>query len=252
MWLTRILVIFSFLLFHLAARAQQGISYTLSFPNARHHEAEIKVVFTGIPAGTFSVRMARSSPGRYALHEFAKNVYNVKAYNSQGKALNLTRPNPHQWDVTDHDGTVTITYTLFGDRADGTYAGISDEHIHLNIPATLLYGLGLDDRPRTLQFTLPSGTNWQIATQLKPESSQNIFSAPNLQYLMDSPVEISNLKMADWQLPAQNKTIRIALHNQGAESDFAVYTAKAKRIVAEAGAVFGEFPKYDFGNYTFH
>jgi predicted metalloprotease with PDZ domain len=247
----RTFLILNFLLFYLAAAAQQNINYTLSFPNARHHEAEIKAVFTALPAGTFSVRMARSSPGRYALHEFAKNVYNVRAYNGAGQELELTRPNPYQWDVAGHDGTVTVTYTLFGDRADGTYAGISEEHLHLNMPATLMYAVGLDARPRSLQFILPAGKNWQIATQLKPESTPNTFSAPHLQYLMDSPVEISSLRFQEWALPDQQQKVRIALHTKGGEADFAEYTAKAKRIVAEAGAVFGQFPDYDFGTYTF-
>jgi predicted metalloprotease with PDZ domain len=65
--------------------------------------------------------MGRSSPGRYALHEFAKNVYNFKATDSQGKALEISRPNPYQWDINGHDGQVNISYTLFADRGDGTY-----------------------------------------------------------------------------------------------------------------------------------
>ncbi|WP_223815833.1 M61 family metallopeptidase [Adhaeribacter rhizoryzae] len=251
MLLPRFFFALIFSLLQLAAAAQQPITYTLSFPNAVHHEADIKVVFAELPAGLFSVRMARSSPGRYALHEFAKNIYKVKAYNSVGQEITLTRPNPHQWDIPSHDGTVTITYTLFGDRADGTYNGISEEHVHLNMPATLMYGLGLDNRARLVQFNLPAGKNWQIATQLKKETTPNTYTAPHLQYLMDSPVEISDLKFSEWQLPAQNKTIRIALHTQAGDKAFADYTTKAKKVVAEAGAVFGQFPDYDFNSYTF-
>jgi len=84
------------------SNAQSYINYDISFPNAVHHEAEIKVSFTKIKKGQFSFRMSRSSPGRYAIHEFAKNVYNVKATNSKGEALEITRPNPYQWDVDNH------------------------------------------------------------------------------------------------------------------------------------------------------
>ena len=102
------------------ALGQQAVAYTISFPNAVHHEAEISAVFPELPAGTFAVRMARSSPGRYALHEFAKNVYRVRAFNHAGQELPISRPNPHQWDISGHDGTVRLQYTLFGDRGDGT------------------------------------------------------------------------------------------------------------------------------------
>ena len=52
--------------------------------------------------------MSRTSPGRYALHEFAKNIYNVRAFDGEGKPLAINRPNPHQWNVSGHDGTVVV------------------------------------------------------------------------------------------------------------------------------------------------
>ena len=66
--------------------------------------------------------MSRTSPGRYALHEFAKNVYQVSFENGAGEPLEATRPDLHEWRVAGHDGTVRMTYTLFGDQRDGTYA----------------------------------------------------------------------------------------------------------------------------------
>jgi len=239
--------------FNLVAQSTSPVQYTVSFPNAVHHEAEISVTFQDLPGSNFSVRMARSSPGRYALHEFAKNVYNVKAYNAAGQALKITRPNPYQWDIAGVNGVVKVTYTLFGDRADGTYAGIDNQHAHLNTPATLMYALGTESRPATVSFQLPAGKNWQIATQLKPETAPNTFSAPHLQYLMDSPVEIADLKFKEWEVAdnGKRKKIRIAMHTSTGEAELQNYTKQAQRIVAEAGAVFNAYPDYDFGTYTF-
>ena len=87
-----------------------AISYEISFPNIVHHEAEVRAVFTSVPPGTLHARMARSSTGRYALHEFAKNVYSLKAVDSKGRELQVARPDPYGWDVAGHDGTVSITY----------------------------------------------------------------------------------------------------------------------------------------------
>jgi hypothetical protein len=103
-----------------SAPAQQ-VDYEIAFPNAAHHEAEVQATFRGVLADEeLEVRMSRTSPGRYELHEFAKNVYDVRAFDGQNNPLAFTRPNPHQWDVADHDGTVRISYTLFGNRTDGT------------------------------------------------------------------------------------------------------------------------------------
>ena len=52
----------------------QKISYKVAFPNAVHHEAKISLTVTGIAQKTAVFRMSRSSPGRYATHEFGKNV----------------------------------------------------------------------------------------------------------------------------------------------------------------------------------
>ena len=85
------------------------IEYKLSFADAAHHVMQVEVTFPDVKADPLQVRMARSSPGRYAAHDFAKNVFDVKVTDGKGKALVAGRPNPHQWDITGHGGTVRIT-----------------------------------------------------------------------------------------------------------------------------------------------
>ena len=92
--------------------------------------------------------MSRSSPGRYALHEYAKNVFELAAFDGKGKELPISRPNPYQWNVTGHDGSVRVVYKIYGDHVDGTYLAIDPTHAHMNMPATLLWARGLDARPR--------------------------------------------------------------------------------------------------------
>ena len=82
------------------AFAQTPVAYRLSFPEAAHHLMQVEATFTTVPPGPLELRMSRSSPGRYALHEFAKNVFDVRITDEAGKALAVSRPNPHEWDVT--------------------------------------------------------------------------------------------------------------------------------------------------------
>ena len=228
------------------------VVYEIAFPNAVHHEAEVKATFRGIPAGPLELRMSRSSPGRYALHEFAKNVYAVKAVNSKGRALRVTRPNPHQWNVAGHDGTVTVTYTLFGDRVDGTYAAIDLTHAHLNIPATFIWARGLDRRPVRVTFR-PLRPEWKVATQLFPTDDPYTFTAPGLQYFMDSPTEVSAHDVRSWTLTSggRTQTIRFALHHAGTAAELDSFAANVRKVVAEEEGMWGELPKYDTGTYTF-
>jgi predicted metalloprotease with PDZ domain len=234
------------------ALANSDTSYQVSFENAVHHEARISVTFPAIETQVLTVQMSRTSPGRYALHEFAKNVYNVTAVNSVGKPLEITRPNPYQWAIANHDGEVTITYTLFGDRADGTYSQIDRTHAHLNIPATFMWALGHEQRPIRVEFE-PFSSKWNVATQLKRTNNKYTFTAPNLAYFMDSPTELSDHQVKSWLVNSNGKDykINLAVHHNGIEEDLVEFARKAKAIVAQQIKVYGELPDFDYGEYTF-
>ncbi len=232
--------------------ADQTVRYELSFDNAVHHEARITVTYGALGPDPVRFEMSRSSPGRYAVHEFAKNVYSVSAVDGAGRPLTIDRSDPYGWTVGDHDGTVRLTYTLYGDRADGTYSQIDASHAHLNMPATLMWARGFDDRPVTVRFRV-SDPAWTVATQLRPTADADTFAAPNLQYLMDSPTELSDHMIREWQVDDAGvpRTIRLAIHHQGTEAEADEFAGRARRVVAQQIAIFGDVPDFDFGSYTF-
>ncbi len=224
------------------------IQYDVRFPNAAHHEARITVTYRSLRPGPARFEMARSSPGRYALHEFAKNVYSVSATDGAGRALPVTRADPYGWSVAGHDGTVAVTYTLYGDRTDGTYAQIDGTHAHLNSPATFLWAAGYDERPIRVRFHAADPT-WKIATQLPDGREAGSFWAPNLQYLMDSPTELSDFAVREWRVGG-GQTIRLAVHHQGSDAELDRFAAKARRVIDRQFAVYGGPPRFDHGRYT--
>ena len=142
------------LLFATAALAQSPVSYNLSFPQRAHRLMNVEVTFPDVPAGVLQLRMSRSSPGRYAIHEFAKNVFDVVVTDGAGQRLSATRPNPHQWDVRQAGGVVRVSYRVFGDRVDGTYLAIDSTHAHINMPAAIMWARGLADRPVQVRFEI--------------------------------------------------------------------------------------------------
>src|SRR4051812_952852 len=237
-----------------AASAQPPVEYRVSFPAPEHHFAQVEVTWPGVTATTLEARMSRSSPGRYAVHEFAKNVFDVHAFDGRGREITPSRPNPYQWNITGHDGTVRILYKVFGNHVDGTYLAVDDSHAHMNMPATLMWARGFDMRPVRINFQPPARSAWKPATQLFPTADPWTFTAPNLQYLMDSPTELSDYTLRSFTVrnpDGKEFTIRTAVHHDGDPSLIDEYAAGAERIVNEAAAVFGEFPVYDTGTYTF-
>ena len=52
---------------------------------------QVDVVFSEIGSAPLHAAMSRASPGRYALHEFAKNVYDVQGFDGEGRPLSISR-----------------------------------------------------------------------------------------------------------------------------------------------------------------
>jgi predicted metalloprotease with PDZ domain len=238
------------LLLSTVAVAETPVRYEVSLAQRDHQELQVEVIFEGLSEGPLEVRMSRSSPGRYALHEFAKNVYDVSAVDGNDRALPIERPDLHQWTVSNHDGTVRLRYTLFGDLADGTYSGIDSSHAHLNIPATFVWARGHEDRPVEVHFDLPHG--WVVATQLAAEG-EDTFYAANLAEFMDSPIEVGPLWLDEWTVGEGDsaQTVQVALHHTGSDEVAEILAHLAKSVVAEEIATFGEAPSFDHGRYTF-
>ena len=235
---------------------QAAVAYRLTFPEPEHHWMQVEATFPAVPSGTLELRMSRSSPGRYALHEFAKNIFDVRIQDGSGKPLAAARPDLHGWDVSGHTGTVVVSYRLYGDRVDGTYLAVDSTHAHMNIPATLMWARGFEMRPARVTFVTPTGREWRVATQLYPTNDPKTFSAPNMYYLMDSPTEFSAFTLRTFTVPADGAsgdgpTFRIALHHDGSDAEADALARDAERIVREERAVFGEFPRYENNTYTF-
>ena len=225
--------------------AQGPVAYHVSFPDVQHHRMQVEVTFPDVPAGTLDVVMSRTSPGRYAIHEFARNVYDVQIDDGAGTPLGVERPNPSQWSVPAHRGTVRVRYKVFGDYLNGTHLAIDSTHAHLNIPPSLMWARGLETRPVRVTFDAPS--QWKIATQLHPTGDPRTFTAGSLHYLMDSPVEISAFTLRTFTV---EREFRLALHHDGSDADADRFATGLEKIVREQRAVFGELPAFE-QPYTF-
>jgi predicted metalloprotease with PDZ domain len=233
--------------------AQAPVEYRLSFSEPEHRLMDVAVDFRDVPEGPLELRMSRTSPGRYALHEFAKNVFDVRVTDGAGMALPVSRPNPHQWNVTGHAGAVRVTYRIFGDRIDGTYLAIDSTHAHINMPSALIWARGLEERPATIRFDAPAGANWRVGTQLFAAGDPWTYTAPNLQYLMDSPTEFSAFSLRTFTLADApgSPLVRLAVHHEGTDAELDGFAADVERIVREARRVYGEYPAFDGDTYTF-
>jgi predicted metalloprotease with PDZ domain len=121
------------------------------------------------------------------------------------------------------------------------------------MPAALMWARGFEMRPATLRFEAPAGFNWRVGTQLFPGETPLTFTAPNLQYLMDSPTELSAFSLRTFTIadaPGAPR-VRLVVHHTGTEAELDAFAADAERIVRESRQVYGEYPVFEGNTYTF-
>src|SRR5262249_15716237 len=68
-------------------------------------------------------------------------------------------------------------------------------------------------------------------------------------YLMDSPAEVGPVAIRQFSVGA--RTFRFAAHHTGTAAELDALVTDVEKIVRQEGAVYGEFPEYEPGSYTF-
>jgi len=259
----RLLALCFTLVLTVATAFGQPVSYTLSFPAPQDRWMLVEAAFPATAGQPLEVRMSRSSPGRYATHEFAKNLYALAARGADDAPLAIEAVRPDVWRVTPTGDRVTVSYRLFGDHIDGTYFAVDDTHAHINAPAVFLWAPALADREARVRLVAPAGKAWRAHTQLFPVTPASggiadgeVFSAPNLQYLMDSPIEFSAAAVREFRVPVRDgddsaATIRVVVHHLGTDAQVDAFASDIERIVRSQRDIFGELPTFDAGTYTF-
>lgn len=244
-------LLFSIIIGHAQVNAQDTLEYQISFPNAIHHEAEISLTINTLSSGSLNLVMSKTSPGRYAVHDFGKNIYNLKAIDSSNQQLDIHRIEPDVWQVDDSRGKTVIQYTLYANHPDGTYSGIDAAFANLNMPATLIWVAGMENNPIKIKFNLPDTSSWKIATQLSVlDSSSHTYFARDLQYLMDSPCILGNLRQKEFQADSL-VNINMFFNTDAKDEELDSFVTMTKAVVAEQKAVFGEFPNFNNNTYSF-
>jgi predicted metalloprotease with PDZ domain len=233
------------------------ITYTFSLPDPRQHWMHVDVQF---PAADepLELRMSRASPGRYSLHDFASHVGDLAAYGEDGRKLRITPQAPNAWSVAAAEGAVRLRYRVSGNRLDGTYLGIDSTHAHINMPPAVVWAAGRELEPVIVRIRPPVNRSWRVATQLFATDDPFTFTAPNLHYLIDSPIEVSDHVhrsfVADLPAAAGDRrppTIELALHHTGSDADADRHTEALRLIVREQASVFGEYPDFEAKRYIF-
>src|ERR1700743_1685015 len=74
------------------------ISYTVTFPEAQAHYADVEMNISNISQNTLDLKMPVWTPGSYLVREFAKNVESFSAA-ADGKEIKSPKLNKNTWRI---------------------------------------------------------------------------------------------------------------------------------------------------------
>lgn len=227
-----------------AANAEQ-INYTITFPEAQAHYAEVEMTISGLNQKALDLKIPVWTPGSYLVREFSKNIeaFNVSA---AGKTLPAVKTRKNIWHVeVDGIRAVTIKYKVYAFEASVRTSFIDAEHAFLSSPDIFIYPDGLLKNPSTIRIVPYKG--WTtVSTSLEKVNGDTFTrTAPDYDILFDSPIEVGTQDVFTFK--AGGTDYEVAMSGGGnydkerIKKDFA-------RIVEEEVAVFGENPNK---HYTF-
>ncbi len=226
------------------AQSTAAVDYTIALSSPELHLVEVQII---LPAG--AARRELQLPvwnALYQVRDFAQYVNWVRAKDRSGKALPVRELDKSRWQVEGADGGAIVEYQIYVDSPGPFGAQVNPHHAFLNLAQVLMYPVDARSVPQNVRFRqIPAG--WHIATPLASSSSSNDeYSAPNYDRLVDSPVEIGNFQESDFDEAGGH--FRVIIDGDPADYDMAKIITALHKIVASATSWMNDRP---FDTYTF-
>ena len=225
-------------LFPLSAFSQT-ISYTLSMPEPWTHYYHVTQTIKGERKKSIDFVMPVWIPGSYKVREFSKNVEEFKAHSEKSDNLKWEKIDKNSWRVyTNKANEVTISYKVYAFVKSVRNSFLDDSHGFVSPPDVFMYVEKLKNRPATLVID-PYDEFSTISTGLeKSPGSKNSFIVPDYDILVDSPIEIGNQTIFEFEV--EGVPHEIAFYGKGNFDSSTV--DEVKRIVEATAELFGEIP----------
>jgi predicted metalloprotease with PDZ domain len=227
------------------AAAPAKISYTVTFPEAQAHYADVEMTITGLTQPTLDLKMPVWTPGSYLIREFAKNIETLTA-TANGKAVAAPKVSKNTWRIaTAGVSSVTVKYKVYSFEISVRTSFVDASHAFLSTTGIFLYPKGMLNQPSTIHIKPYKDWN-KVSTSLEKVGGDDFTrTSPNYDILFDSPIEVGTQDI--FSFVAAGVNYDVAMYGGGNYDKARLITDMTKIIEAET-AVFGENPNK---HYTF-
>lgn len=170
------------------------LHYQIEFDDYRQHLIHVTVRFLADPTQVLS--LPTWIPGSYLIREFSKHIEAVKAYDEDGRQLQIQKFEKNKWRLfnTDHE-LITVEYDVYAYDLSVRGAYVDQNRLYVN-PACACLGLeGQENKEIELEIFLPDELkHFQLASGMQAKSlvrGRFTLKAKNYAELIDAPFELA-------------------------------------------------------------
>jgi predicted metalloprotease with PDZ domain len=203
------------------------------------HLVEVETRVKWAPGESFVAFMPVWTPGSYLVREYARHVESL----SVDAPAVVTKVRKSAWRV-DRNGAdeVVIRHRLYANELSVRTNHVDETHAFLNAAATLLSIESSDAVTSRLEIEAPDG--WRTATPLAREGEW-AFEAPDLDTLVDSPLEIGLHREDRFELLGKPHRLVSWPESVLSDGDAQRLTVDIAAILATEAGLFGGALPYD-------
>ena len=224
------------------------LHYQIEFDDYRQHLVHVTARFLANPTQVLS--LPSWIPGSYLIREFSKHIEAVRAYDEDGRLLQIQKFEKNKWRLfnTDHE-LITVEYDVYAYDLSVRGAYVDQSRLYVN-PACACLGLeGQEETAIELEVFLPPELkHFQLATGLQSKSlvkGRFTLYADNYAQLIDAPFELADQTRFSFEANGiPHEFVVSGQHAMNAER----MQQDIEKICATEISMFGSAP---FKDYTF-
>lgn len=213
------------------------VNYTIDIKNPNSHYAKVSLEIKDHGGKITSVKMPVWAPGSYMIREFERNIDQVKA-TSDGKPLVITKTDKSTWAFKPGSKTavIQIEYDIYCFENSVRTSLISNDHAFLIFSSVLMYA-DPQNQKGNVSFVFPEA--WKKISCTLPKISNHTFSYSNLDELIDSPVEIGNHDIIEFEVAGVKHSVAMVGKNN---CDYNTFKSDLSKVCSTMYNIIGAHP----------
>lgn len=227
----------------------QTIAYQLRMPKPQNHYFEVEMTLSDFKEKELNLKLPVWAPGSYLVREFSKNLNLVKAYDENGKEIQVVKKTKNTWTVKSNgEKKIKVKYEVYSFELSVRTSFLDLTHGFVSGSGVFMYVDGYKDKSGSLEIV--KHPTFSTITTALPKAKMSIakdgsetFEFSNYDQLVDCPIEIGNHVVFDFTAAGVKHTV--AMYGEG-NYDIATLKKDMAKVVQAATDVFGVNPNKEY------